>query len=106
VIDPALIDEIADMADGYSVAGEEDKEGQLAAQSWLFALKFTTLNNSVIALPYGNPDQSLAKRLAPSELRLLLAIWKAAIRTSIRSACYLLENGWSKGANRALAISI
>ena len=99
VIDPALIDEIADMADGYSIKGEEDKAGQIAAQNWLYALKFSTLNTSVIALPYGNPDQSLAKRLAPSELRFYSSYGKQRLELQLGRPV-ITENGWSKGVSR------
>ena len=68
VIDPALIEEVIDMSDGYSIKGKEDEAGQAAAVNWLAQLKFSIGNSPVIALPYGNPDQSLVKRLAPSEL--------------------------------------
>ena len=98
VIDPALIDEIADMADGYSIKGKEDKEGQQAAQNWLFGLKFSTLSNSVIALPYGNPDQSLAKRLAPSELRFYSSYGKERLELQLGRPV-VTENGWSKGVS-------
>jgi len=99
VIDPALIDEIADMADGYAIKGKEDKAGQIAAQNWLFALKFSTLSNSVIALPYGNPDQSLAKRLAPSELRFYSSYGKERLELQLGRPV-VTENGWSKGVSR------
>ena len=99
VIDPALVDEIANMADGYSVQGKEDEAGQVAAQNWLSQLKFVTLNNSVIALPYGNPDQSLAKRLAPSELRLYSQYGKDRLEFQLGRPV-LSQNGWSKGKSR------
>jgi len=99
VIDPALVDEIANMADGYSVQGKEDEAGQVAAQNWLSQLKFVTLNNSVIALPYGNPDQSLAKRLAPSELRLYSQYGKDQLELQLGRPV-LSQNGWNKGKSR------
>lgn len=99
VIDPALVDEIANMADGYSVQGKEDEAGQIAAQNWLMRLKFSTLNNSVIALPYGNPDQSLAQRLAPSELRFYSAYGKDRLELQL-GRTVVAQNGWSKGKSR------
>jgi hypothetical protein len=99
VIDPALIDEIANMADGYSVQGKEDEAGQVAAQNWLAQLKFVTVSHPVIALPYGNPDQSLAKRLAPSELRLYSKYGKDRLELQLGRPV-LSENGWGKGRSR------
>jgi hypothetical protein len=99
VIDPALIDDIANMADGYSVQGKEDEVGQAAAQNWLSQLKFVTVSHPVIALPYGNPDQSLAKRLAPSELRLYSKYGKDRLELQLGRPV-LSQNGWSKGKSR------
>jgi hypothetical protein len=99
VIDPALVDEIADMSDGYSVQDKEDKAGQLAAQNWLSQLKYSTFNNAVIALPYGNPDQSLAKRLAPSELRFYSLYGKERLELQL-GRTVTTQNGWGKGVSR------
>jgi hypothetical protein len=70
VIDGALLDEVADMADGYKLNKGTPTTGQLVAKEWLSRLILLTAGDKVIALPYGNPDISLAKRSAPSELRL------------------------------------
>jgi hypothetical protein len=98
VIDPALIEQIADMADGYSIDGDEDKDGELTAKNWLDLLKFSVGQNPVVALPYGNPDQSLAKVIAPSELNFYSAYGKAKLEEflgrSVKS-----ENGWGKGTS-------
>ena len=99
VIDPALIDEVTLMANGYLVNGKEDKDGQLAARNWLERLKFSVGNNPVIALPYGNPDQSLAKRLAPSELRFYSAYGKTRLEAQL-GRLVTTENGWGKGVSR------
>lgn len=99
VVDAALVDEIANMADGYSFNDEEDKDGQLAAQNWLARFKLSIIGSSVIALPYGNPDQSLAKRLAPSELRFYSAFSKERLEL-ILGREVVAQNGWGKGASR------
>jgi hypothetical protein len=99
VIDPALIDEITLMANGYSVNGKEDKDGELAAQNWLARLKFSIGDNQVISLPYGNPDQLLAKRLAPSELRFYSAYGKTRLEGHL-GRTVSTENGWGKGVSR------
>ena len=69
VIDAALIDEIQNMADGYSFSGKEDPAGAQTARTWLSRLRSVVAYNDVVALPYGNPDEKLAKSLAPSELK-------------------------------------
>ena len=70
VIDAALLDEVADMANGYELQNKVAPSGELIAKEWLARLLLATSGDRVIALPYGNPDIALAKKLAPSELRL------------------------------------
>lgn len=57
LIDAALIDEVAALA-----------VKDLPAQNWLSQLKIVSVDDTVVALPYGHPDISLTRRLAPSEL--------------------------------------
>ena len=57
VIDAALIDEVTAMA-----------TKDVNAQNWLTQLKTTSIDDTVVALPYGHPELSLTQRLAPSEL--------------------------------------
>jgi hypothetical protein len=73
IIDAALLDEVSDMADGYLLKNELAPTGELIAKEWLARLLLATSGDRIIALPYGNPDIALAKRLAPSELRLYSA---------------------------------
>lgn len=98
VIDSALIAEITDMSDGYSFEGKEDKDGEIAAKNWLAHLTYSIGNSPVIALPFGNPDQSLAKRLAPSELNFYSAYAKEKLELQLGRAVKA-ENGWSKGSS-------
>ena len=67
-IDAALLDEVADMADGYELANNEDGVGVEAAAAWLAQLRIASAGALVTPIAYGNPDLRLAKRLAPSEL--------------------------------------
>jgi hypothetical protein len=98
VINPALVEEVIDMSDGYSFEGEEDENGQIAATNWLARLKFSVGNSPVIALPYGNPDQSLVKRLAPSELNFYSAYAKEKLESQLGRSVKA-ENGWGKGSS-------
>ncbi len=68
IIDAALLDEVADMADGYELANNEDGTGVEAAAAWLEQLRITTAGSAITPIAYGNPDVRIAKRLAPSEL--------------------------------------
>jgi hypothetical protein len=67
-IDAALLDEVADMADGYELATKEDGVGVEAATAWLAQLRIACAGALITPIAYGNPDLRLAKRLAPSEL--------------------------------------
>lgn len=73
VIDAALLDEVADMANGYALQNEATPTGELIAKEWMARLLLATSGDQIIALPYGNPDIALAKKLAPSELRFYSA---------------------------------
>jgi hypothetical protein len=70
VIDPAFIDEVVAMSNKYSLENKSLGAGSDIALSWITQLRYVTSRNQVIALPYGNPDIKLAKRLAPSELKM------------------------------------
>jgi hypothetical protein len=87
------------MANGYSFKGADDKDGEQAAKNWLARLNFSIGNNQVIALPYGNPDQRLAKQLAPSELRFYSAYAKSRLEKQLGRAV-IAESGWGKGVSR------
>lgn len=67
-IDAALLDEVADMADGYELANKKDGVGVEIAAAWLAQLRIATAGAIITPIAYGNPDLRLAKRLAPSEL--------------------------------------
>ncbi len=56
-IDAALIDEISTLA-----------VKDTSAKNWLDELKLASADDKIVAIPYGHPELSLAKRLAPSEL--------------------------------------
>lgn len=64
-IDPMLVEDVADMAGGYRVAGPDgahDGTGTRAASAWLTALRAAASHGSVLALPYADPDVVAAVR--------------------------------------------
>lgn len=99
LIDASLIDEIENMADGYSVAGKEDPAGQQTARNWLFRLRSVVAYNDVVALPYGNPDEKLVKSLAPSELKFYSSYAQTKLETTLKRSVSA-QNGWGKGTSR------
>jgi hypothetical protein len=51
IIDGELLDEVADMANGYVLADETTPTGELIAKEWLSRLLLATSGDRVIALP-------------------------------------------------------
>jgi hypothetical protein len=98
VIDAALIDEVIAMTGDYTLATDATPAGKDIAAAWLKQLRQITYGQQVVALAYGNPDVSLARRLAPSELKNYYAYGKtqleAALGRTVRSEP---DGGWSVG---------
>ena len=106
IIDAALLDEVADMANGYVLENEAAPTGELIAKEWMARLLLATSGDQIIVLPYGNPDIELAKKLAPSELRFYseYAYQRVAIHLNRRISEESSGN-WSKG-DSALSTSL
>lgn len=99
VIDAYLIDEISDMADGYTFEGKEDPLGQSIAEIWLQQLRIATVGNPIVALPYGNPDAALARKLAPSEIKFYSALGASKLEAFFGRPV-ISQNGWGSGKSR------
>jgi hypothetical protein len=100
VIDAALVDEVIAMSGGYLLANEAAPVGKEIATAWLQQLRNITTGQEVVALAYGNPDVSLAKRLAPSELRKYYAFGKSQLEAALgRSVRSEPNGGWSTGTS-------
>jgi hypothetical protein len=98
VIDAALIDEVIAMTGDYKLATDATPAGKDIAVAWLTQLRKITNGQQVIALAYGNPDISLAKRLAPSELNSYYEIGKTQLETALSRPVRSEPNGtWSTG---------
>ena len=70
VVDPALLDEVRDMADGYRVATENGTQpgaGQAAAQAWLAAFDALPDASGSVEL-FGRPDLTAALGLGETTL--------------------------------------
>lgn len=96
VIDAHLLDEISDMADGYTFEGKDQPIGKSIAEIWLVQLKIATIGNPIVALPYGNPDPSLARALAPSEINYYSNIGASRLEKFFGRPV-ISQNGWSSG---------
>jgi sporulation protein YlmC with PRC-barrel domain len=97
VIDAALVDEVIQLSQNRN--GQTLTEGAIAAENWLYRLKFGSADNKVVALPYGNPDEKLLKRIAPSELRFYTQYAKAKLEEFLGRPV-LAQNGWATGRSR------
>lgn len=74
VIDPALIEEVTAMANGYTLTSGAAGVGTLFAKSWLTQLAVATRSDSVIAMAYGNPSSYWVGQLSPHEVNYVLNI--------------------------------
>jgi len=74
LIDPALLDEVSALSDGYVYVDSEGNDVEVgefpAATDWLNLLRFISRNDRVVALTYGGPSLSYLKGAAPGELAL------------------------------------
>ena len=99
IIDAHLIDEVIDMADGYSFDGEDQPLGASIATLWLQQLKIVTVGNPIVALPYGNPDPALTRKLALSEIKFYSQIAAKKLEDFFGRPV-ISQNGWSSGKSR------
>lgn len=99
VIDAALLDEIIDMSDGYLYKGVEEPVGASVALIWLQQLRIATVGNPIVALPYGNPDASLARSLNATELKFYSELGRAKLEAFFGRAV-ISQNGWGAGKSR------
>ena len=98
VIDAALIDEVIAMTGDYTLATDATPAGKDIAAAWLKQLRQITYGQQVVALAYGNPDVSLARRLAPSELKNYYAFGKSQLELALGRTVRSEPNGeWSTG---------
>lgn len=101
VIDPALVDEILTMTTTYKLATGAEPSGTEIAFDWMMQLRKVTADNDVIALPYGNPDVELAKKLAPSELRSYYNFGKERLQLALGRVVRSEPNqNWSVGNSK------
>jgi hypothetical protein len=75
VIDMATIEEIQDLADGYSFIDESGEIVEIPefviADIWLNTLRSAVKGRSISALPYGNPDKRFLESKSPTEYQFL-----------------------------------
>jgi hypothetical protein len=62
-------------------------------------LKIGSADNKVIALAYGNPDEKMLKRIAPSELIFYTKYAQSKLESYLERPV-LAQNGWATGTSR------
>ena len=71
-IDPALIEEVQAMVNGYKLTDGKDGLGQTIAKDWLTRLTNVSGYDQKVAIPYGNPSGYWIHRLMPDQERNFL----------------------------------
>ena len=89
LVDPATIDEIIAMSNGYGIAdGWEIKAAQLSGQevarAWLAQFIKVTKNKKVTPITYGNPSGFWANEIMADQIEYLNAIGKIRLETLLR----------------------
>jgi len=98
VIDASLVDEVIAMTGDYKLATDATPIGTNIAKAWLKQLRQISYGDQVIALAYGNPDVSIARQLAPSELRKYFSYGKLQLESALgRSVRSEPNTKWSIG---------
>jgi len=97
LIDASLIDAVQKLA--LSDPEDVTPEAVVAAENWLYRLKIGSADNKVIALAYGNPDEKMLKRIAPSELIFYTKYAQSKLESYLERPV-LAQNGWATGTSR------
>ena len=81
LVDPATIDEIIAMSNGYGIADGSAPSGQEIAKSWLTQFIKVTKNKKVTPITYGNPSSFWVNEIAPDQIEYLNAVGKIRLET-------------------------
>ena len=81
LVDPATIDEIIAMSNGYGIADGSAPGGQELAKSWLTQFIKVTKNKKVTPITYGNPSSFWANEIMPDQIEYLNAVGKIRLET-------------------------
>jgi hypothetical protein len=76
LVDPATIDEIIAMSNGYSISDGTAPTGQEIAKSWLAQFTKVTRNKKITPITYGNPSSFWVNEIMPDQIAYLDEISK------------------------------
>jgi len=108
-IDPALIEEVEAMSNGYTLTSGVAGVGQLFAKSWLTQLNSDIQLADVEAMAYGNPSSYWVNRLSPHEVNYVLSISRSRLDALLglaisAPAVYQSHSGFTIPSSDILAI--
>lgn len=81
VIDPALIEDVTAMSNGYTLTSGAAGTGDVAAEMWLARLKIVTAPDPIIAMAYADPSLYWLNQLSPHEVSYVLSISQSRLQT-------------------------
>ena len=76
LVDPATIDEIIAMSNGYGISDGTAPTGQEIAKSWLTQFVKVTRNKKITPITYGNPSSFWVNEIMPDQIAYLDEISK------------------------------
>jgi hypothetical protein len=76
LVDPATIDEIISMSNGYGISDGTAPTGQEIAKSWLAQFVKVTRNKKITPITYGNPSSFWVNEIMPDQIVYLDEISK------------------------------
>ena len=76
LVDPATIDEIIAMSNGYGISDGTAPTGQEIAKSWLTQFVKVTRNKKITPITYGNPSSFWVNEIMPDQITYLDEISK------------------------------
>jgi hypothetical protein len=83
-IDPALIEDVIDMSDGYTMIDGTKGVGQDFAKNFLARVRELAASGRVDAIVYGNPSQYWEEHLTPHEKNYLLVASQKRLEALLR----------------------
>jgi len=86
LVDPATIEEITAMSNGYGVIDGSTPSGQQVAKDWLTTFYRITKYQKVSAITYGNPSKFWVNKLMPEDVDYLNAISKIKLEEFLGKA--------------------
>jgi len=81
VIDPALIEDVTAMSNGYTLTSGSAGTGAVFAKAWLAQLKIDTANQNIATMAYGNPSLYWINQLSPHVANYVLSLSQTRLQT-------------------------